>query len=129
MNRPLIGSVLVAAMCLIAISSANAGPPTSVTSTAKGLALADVKGMSLYAFDWDSGGKSICNSSCAANWPPLKAEAGDQASDNYTVITRDDGSKQWAYKGKPLYTFTNDQEAGDITGDGFLNGAWHLAQP
>jgi predicted lipoprotein with Yx(FWY)xxD motif len=131
MNRPLIGSVLT--ICLTAISSANAAPPTSVTSTAKGLALADAKGMSLYAFDWDSGGKSACNVACAANWPRLMAKASDQASDqaseNYTIITRDDGSKQWAYKGRPLYTFTKDQEAGDITGDGFLNGAWHLAQP
>jgi predicted lipoprotein with Yx(FWY)xxD motif len=59
----------------------------------------------------------------------LKAEASDQPGDNYTIITRDDGSKQWAYKGKPLYTFAKDQKAGDITGDGFLNGAWHLAQP
>jgi predicted lipoprotein with Yx(FWY)xxD motif len=129
MNRPPIGSVLVAAICLTALSSANAEPPTSVTSTAKGLALADAKGMSLYAFDKDSGGKSACNGPCAANWPPLKAEASDQANNTYTIITRDDGSKQWAYKGKPLYTFTKDQEAGDIAGDGFLNGAWHLAQP
>ncbi len=47
----------------------------------------------------------------------------------FTVITRDDGGKQWAYKGKPLYTWQKDQKPGDITGDGFLNGAWHIAQP
>ena len=40
-----------------------------------------------------------------------------------------DGSKQWAYKGKPLYTFAKDTKPGDVTGDGFLNGAWHLAMP
>jgi len=85
--------------------------------------------MSLYTFRQGFGGKSACNSPCATNWPLLKAEASDQASDNYTIITRDDGGKQWAYKGKPLYTFAKDQKAGDITGDGFLNGAWHLAQP
>ena len=91
--------------------------------------LTEAKGMSLYTFDKDSGGKSACNGPCATNWPVLKAEASDKASDSYTIITRDDGSKQWAYKGKPLYTFAKDQKAGDITGDGFLNGAWHLAQP
>jgi predicted lipoprotein with Yx(FWY)xxD motif len=48
---------------------------------------------------------------------------------DYSVITRDDGSKQWAYKGRPLYTWKNDKTSGDITGDGFLNGAWHIAQP
>jgi predicted lipoprotein with Yx(FWY)xxD motif len=48
---------------------------------------------------------------------------------DYSVITRDDGSKQWAYKGRPLYAWKNDTKPGDITGDGFLNGAWHIAQP
>jgi predicted lipoprotein with Yx(FWY)xxD motif len=47
----------------------------------------------------------------------------------YTIITRDDGSNQWAYKGRPLYTWKDDKKPGDITGDGFLNGAWHIAQP
>jgi predicted lipoprotein with Yx(FWY)xxD motif len=36
---------------------------------------------------------------------------------------------QWAYKGKPLYTFAKDTKPGDTTGDGFLNGAWHIAKP
>ena len=48
---------------------------------------------------------------------------------DYSTITRDDGSKQWAYKGRPLYTWKKDKKPGDITGDGFLNGAWHIAQP
>jgi predicted lipoprotein with Yx(FWY)xxD motif len=42
---------------------------------------------------------------------------------------RDDGKKMWAYKGKPLYTFKKDAAPGDINGDGFLNGAWHIAKP
>jgi predicted lipoprotein with Yx(FWY)xxD motif len=46
-----------------------------------------------------------------------------------TVVVRDDGKKMWAYKGKPLYTFKKDAAPGDINGDGFLNGAWHLATP
>ena len=33
------------------------------------------------------------------------------------------------YKGKPLYAFAKDAKAGDKTGDGFLNGAWHIAKP
>jgi predicted lipoprotein with Yx(FWY)xxD motif len=45
------------------------------------------------------------------------------------MIKRDDGAMQWAYKGKPLYTWTKDSKAGDITGDGFNNGVWHIAQP
>ncbi|MEY9228830.1 putative lipoprotein with Yx(FWY)xxD motif [Bradyrhizobium japonicum] len=104
-------------------------PPTKTGKTDKGNVLTDAKGMTLYTFDKDADGKSACNGPCATNWPVLKAEASDAAGDGYTVITRDDGSRQWAYKGKPLYTFAKDQKPGDITGDGFLNGAWHLAMP
>jgi predicted lipoprotein with Yx(FWY)xxD motif len=122
-------SLLVIAASFAAISTASAAPPAKTATTSKGPTLTDARGMSLYTFDKDTDGKSACNGACVANWPVLKADAGEQPADNYTIITRDDGSKQWAYKSKPLYTFVKDQKAGDITGDGFLNGVWHLAQP
>ena len=50
-----------------------------------------------------------------------------KASGDWSVITRDDGSKQWAYKGKPLYSWAKDQKPGDMTGDGF-NGIWHVVK-
>ncbi|MFO1303441.1 MAG: hypothetical protein U1F54_06895 [Burkholderiales bacterium] len=90
--------------------------------------LVDAKGMTLYTFDKDAGGKSACNGPCAANWPPLAAGADAKASGDWSIVTRDDGSKQWAYKGKPLYTWVKDTKPGDATGDGFLNGAWHAAK-
>ena len=43
-------------------------------------------------------------------------------------MTRDDGSKQWAYKGKPVYYWAKDQKAGDRTGDG-VNSVWHVVKP
>ncbi|MCP1453487.1 hypothetical protein QMK47_01575 [Pseudomonas sp. P9_35] len=89
----------------------------------------DHKGMTLYTFAKDSGGKSMCNDKCAANWPPLKAEGGDKSMGEWTVINRDDGTKQWAYDGKPLYTFVKDTKAGDMTGDGLMDGAWKVAKP
>lgn len=62
-------------------------------------------GMTLYTFDRDVAvsGKSVCNGPCAANWPPFMASEADKPSGDYMVITRDDGKKQWAMKGKPLY--------------------------
>ena len=84
--------------------------------------------MTLYVFDKDGDGKSACNGACATNWPPLAAIGDAKADGLYTVIIRDDGSKQWAYKGKPLYTWIKDGKAGDITGDG-VNNAWHIAAP
>jgi len=103
--------------------------PTKTGDSAKGKVLTNDNGMTLYVFDKDSGGKSACNGPCTANWPPLTAAAGAMPMGNYSVITHDDGSKQWAYKGRPLYTWKNDKKPGDTTGDGFLNGAWHIAQP
>ena len=129
MNKVSFRILIAAAAALAVVSTANAAPPTKTATTSKGPTLTDSKGMSLYTFDKDSDGKSACNGPCATNWPVLKAEPGEQPGGSYTVVTRDDGSKQWAYKGKPLYSFAKDQKAGDITGDGFLNGAWHLAQP
>jgi predicted lipoprotein with Yx(FWY)xxD motif len=120
---------LALAFALCGASMAVAAEPAQVAETAKGKTLVDAKGMTLYTFDKDTGGKSACNGTCAANWPPLAADKGAAASGGWTVIARDDGASQWAYKGKPLYTFVKDKKPGDVVGDGFLNGAWHAAQP
>jgi len=101
-----------------------------IKKTAKGSVLTDSKGMTLYTFDKDTApNKSVCNGPCAQNWPPLAAAADAKPMGAWTVVTRDDGSKQWAYKGKPLYTFAKDKSPGDTMGDGFLNNAWHVAKP
>jgi predicted lipoprotein with Yx(FWY)xxD motif len=57
------------------------------------------------------------------------AAADAKPTADMTIVVRDDGSKMWAYKGKPLYTFKKDTKPGETTGDGFLNGAWHIAKP
>jgi predicted lipoprotein with Yx(FWY)xxD motif len=90
--------------------------------------LTNTAGMTLYTTDRDPAGKSVCNGMCATNWPPLLAHEGDKASGDYSIITRDDGQKQWALKGKPLYTWAKDKTAGDKGGDG-LNNVWHAAKP
>ncbi|MCF8178574.1 MAG: hypothetical protein K9J74_08705 [Sulfuritalea sp.] len=100
---------------------------TAPAMTAGGM-LVGANGMTLYTFDKDAPGKSMCNGPCAANWPPLSATAGDTGSGDYSVITRGDGRKQGAIKGKPLYFWIKDQKAGDKTGDGF-NGVWHIVKP
>ena len=92
-------------------------------------ALVNVAGMTLYTFDKDASGKSACNGPCAANWPPFSAGTSATASGDWSIITRDDGTRQWAYKDKPLYAWSKDQKPGDRTGDGFLNNQWHVAKP
>jgi predicted lipoprotein with Yx(FWY)xxD motif len=119
----------MAALTFILASSAASADTLKTGETAKGKVFVDTKGMTLYTFDKDAGGKSMCNGPCADNWPPLFAGNDAKASGDMTIVARDDGKKMWAYKGKPLYTFKKDSAPGDINGDGFLNGAWHIAKP
>jgi len=114
----------VPASVLFIAGSAFAAAPVTPSN---GVLVGD-KGMTLYTFDKDAGGKSACNGSCATNWPPLMASDTDAASGDYSVITRDDGKKQWAFKGKPLYYWIKDQKPGDMSGDG-VNNVWHTAKP
>jgi predicted lipoprotein with Yx(FWY)xxD motif len=87
--------------------------------------MVDHNGMTLYTFDKDSGGKSMCNDECAKNWPPMMAPAGAKAEGKWSVIKRDDGTMQYAYDGKPLYTFVKDKKPGDMTGDK-MKDVWHV---
>jgi predicted lipoprotein with Yx(FWY)xxD motif len=121
----------LAAAVVICASSLAFGQmaPAKTADTAKGKALVDGKGMTLYTFDKDAGGKSMCNGPCADNWPPLMASVDAKAMGDWTVVTRDDGKMMWAYKGKPLYTWKKDTAPGDTTGDSFNNGVWHMATP
>ena len=112
-----------AAGLLAAYASASHGQ-----ATVKDGVFANSAGMTLYTFHKDSAGKSVCNGPCATNWPPLMATATDKPSGDWSIVTRDDGSKQWAHKGKPLYLWIKDTKPGDKTGDG-VGGNWAVAKP
>jgi predicted lipoprotein with Yx(FWY)xxD motif len=92
--------------------------------------LMDSKGMTLYTWDNDKeANKSACTGNCLANWPRVTASAEDKdIGADWKVITNADGSKQWSYKGKPLYYFVMDKAAGDKLGDG-RGLVWHIAKP
>ena len=123
-SRP--AAALSLTLVVLAGCAAMASAPAKV---ADGV-LVGPNGMTLYTFDKDlaGSGKSTCNGPCAINWPPLMATASDTASGDYTVITRDDGAKQWAVKGKPVYDWIKDTKPGDKTGDG-VNKVWQTAKP
>lgn len=110
---------------------AQQGAPAGIqkVTTAKGDVWADAKGMTLYTYARDTeANKSTCVGGCATNWPPLMATAADKAAGDWTIADRPDGSKMWAYKGKPVYLWINDKAKGDTTGDG-VGGNWALAKP
>lgn len=125
----IIPALVVVAVAISAAARAESPAPAMIGETAKGKTLVDHKSMTLYVFDKDMGGKSACNGGCATNWPPLTAASDAQPGGDYTITKRDDATRQWAYRGRPLYTWKNDMKPGDITGDGFLNNTWHVATP
>lgn len=115
------------AVLFLSTAASLAAEPAMVMDSSAGKVYTDAKGMTLYTYDKDSAGKSACNGDCAKNWPPLMAAADAKDEGEWTVVTRDDGSKMWAYEGKPLYTFVQDKKAGDVTGEG-KGGVWHVAK-
>lgn len=117
--------VLALALAATFASVAQAEP----VATMAGGVLVNASGMTLYTFDKDVAGsnKSMCNGPCIELWPAVSASADAKPEGDFSVITRDDGSKQWAHKGKPLYTYAADKKAGDATGDNF-KGVWHVVK-
>ena len=120
---------LIATATLAACASMSGGAMAPHTKVSDGI-LVGSNNMTLYTFGKDAAGsgKSACNGPCAANWPPLLVDGNPAVSSDYSVITRDDGKKQLAYKGMPLYFWAKDTKPGDKTGDGFLNGAWKIVK-
>lgn len=85
-------------------------------------------GFTLYIFDNDPAGVSTCTEGCAANWLPLYADIGAVAGvERYSLITREDGSQQWAYDDKALYFWQGDNAPGELTGADVPE--WQIARP
>jgi predicted lipoprotein with Yx(FWY)xxD motif len=87
-------------------------------------------GMTLYRFDKDTKGqKSNCEGDCAVKWPPLLVPEGAQVQAQgidpaaLGTVVRADGSKQVTVGGWPLYLFSGDKVACDVSGQG-VGGTW-----
>lgn len=109
--------------------AASNGVYMTKTDTAKGMYMTDEKGMTLYTYDKDAKGVSNCSGACLVKWPaygPGSTTMTNLPAD-VTEITRTDGTKQYAWKGMPLYYFAQDTKAGDVLGDGVL-GVWHIVK-
>jgi predicted lipoprotein with Yx(FWY)xxD motif len=131
MNRAL---GLLLPIALLASAAARAIPfdwvPAGIKAAAKGdgWVFADDRGMTLYTFDRDEGspGKSSCKGPCAAAWPAVTAPADATPRGPWTLVSREDGTLQWAYRGRPLYRYAADPFAGATYGDG-VGTVWHVA--
>lgn len=128
--RTRAGSALLLLIALVPAGCAGYGAGNSAApATYRDDVLAARNGMTLYTYDKDprGAGISVCNDGCARNWPPLLAAPDAEAVGNFSIIRRDDGSRQWAYRGKPLYFWVKDHEPGDRTGDD-VKGVWHVVE-
>lgn len=119
---------LAASLAALTLAAGLSACATTAPASVVNGVLVGPNQMTLYTFDKDSAGKSMCMGPCIANWPALKAADDAKAGGDWTIVSRDDGAKQWAYKGKPLYFWSKDSKPGDRTGDGF-NKVWHTATP
>ena len=121
-------TTVVLPMALVVLTGCSWLSKTPPPTTSDGI-LVGPSGMTLYTFDKDeiNSGRSTCVGSCSVNWPPFTATVLDSASGEYSIIVRDDGRRQWAYRGKPVYFWFKDSKPGDKSGDGFGN-AWRVAK-
>lgn len=78
----------------------------------------------LYIFKGEPAGRSLCDRDCTAVWPIVRAEQNDQPVGFWTIVKRDDGRLQWAYKNSPVYTYFEDRP-NDARGVG-KNMDWYL---
>jgi predicted lipoprotein with Yx(FWY)xxD motif len=126
-----------------------AGAPIETPVEAKvaarmgGRVLVDARGLMLYSLDTDKlsdapphkGSQaairdaaivhSECSGACLVEWQPLEAAWIARPIGSWTVAKREDGSRQWVYQGKPLYTHPADGKNQDIPLT--AKKAWHPA--
>jgi len=111
----------------------NRGKPQDGSSAQPIIVFADAKGMTLYTYASDtvsSGAAqavSACVGDCLRSWQPALAAHDAGAATDWSVLQRADGSRQWCYRGAPLYGFAGDELPGDIKGQGSESGAWRAA--
>jgi predicted lipoprotein with Yx(FWY)xxD motif len=134
-------AVVAASALPIASASASAGAAVGAAAGAKislrrtslGMILVNARGRTLYAFTRDARNKDRCvtTAGCRSTWPVMSSAARPRAgrglaSSKLATITLPDRSHQVTYAGRPLYTYTGDEHAGDTgyVGVSQFGGAW-----
>jgi predicted lipoprotein with Yx(FWY)xxD motif len=100
---------------------ANVPPSFKVAQMTTGRMLVNFEGYAVYTSDNDGVNQSNCDAACLRDWKPVTAPETAQSQDEWTVIERSPGIRQWAFRGKPLYTFIADPRfrsfvGGDVPG-------------
>ncbi|MDX6358078.1 MAG: hypothetical protein QOH37_1132 [Nocardioidaceae bacterium] len=115
-----------------ASSAPATGSGLHVADTSLGKVLVDANGRTVYMFSPDSSGKSTCDSSCLQYWPPVApGKAASTVTGKVASTSTTAGGKIATVAGWPLYTFIQDQQPGDVAGEGFndFGGVWYAVSP
>lgn len=83
---------------------------------AGGLAFVNGSGLTLYAYKGAKGGEESVD---AATWKPLRAPELAHSIGQWSIVDRNDGVRQWTYRGMPVFTFSGDFATGDANGVGW----------
>lgn len=118
-------SLFLAASAAFAATPNKEDPPFRQ----RGEILVEIKGRGVYTYDGDKvANQSDCFAQCRLLWPPIYADDEAKPKGSFTILVRkDDGKRQWAFKGKPLYRWVSDLKRGDAGGDG-VAGVWRLVK-
>lgn len=94
------------------------GPPPDVPGqfvveqTYLGRQLTLANGYSVYTWDGDGPDKSNCDRACLQSWTPVFApEVVTQPREDWSVVERAPGVKQWAYRRQPVYSYIREHGA------------------
>lgn len=103
----------------------DAPPELAVVPFRTGHMLTTYRGSSVYISDADEPGKSNCTGPCLQDWAPVLAPQTAKPRGEWSVVERSPGIKQWAYRGKPLYTYIPDKRTRSVIGSDVPG--WHNA--
>ncbi len=95
---------------------AQTPPGFEIVTTAVGRLLTTKEGYTVYTSADDPPGESRCDTECAEIWRPLMAPQLAQARGDWSIIARGMGVRQWAYRGKPLYSYSHDRHRRGLSG-------------
>jgi len=71
---------------------------------------------SVYAWDGEGANVANCEGECLNDWTPVLAPAVTAGSGEWTVVKHPLGINQWAFRGKPLYTYNRDTRSRSFAG-------------
>jgi len=106
----------------------------SVAESKAGQIVVGAQGLSVYYFTKNTkdSGNSVCTGACLTSWPAVTSPTATPTVNGVTgkvgTIPTADGKMQVTINGMPIYYYSKDQTAGDITGQG-VGGVWYLVSP